>query len=305
MRRSLLLPAFALLTGAVHGAGFIADFSGLINADDADPNTTTDVMDGYDGWSQSEGNPDGSVYGNDNSYSGGSGTAPLSWGANVAGNRGASLGFFYDIPASSPFYAAHGVTGVSFGNSFMMADFIITDSSDLYPARNDFSFGIFNAAGDNLFSWQLDAELQTSTPDSATGDWFGRTTSVATNSNGTYKGGAREGGFYRIAVTFSSGANGTVNYAGAFSSLLDNSLDQTFSGTLSGVTGLNAEDIAEFRVTSIYGEGVEFDQFGDPTLTPAWGDNFISFTNVMVIPEPASSALLGLGLAGFLMRRRR
>jgi hypothetical protein len=289
MRTSLILSTLAAFTTSAFSAGFIADFSGLINPSDSNPNTVTGVLNGYGSWTQSVPNPDGSVNGATNAYNGGLGPAPLSWGANVFGNRGASLGTYYDVPGGASYSVSHPVSGVSFGLTYMTVDFVLTDSTNGFPDRNDYSFGLYNGSGGKLFSWDLDiVDPQTVDPDNETGVWQGRVTS--TGGGTSYIGGAAEGTLYRLSVLITSSGGGNVSYSGLFESPSNPANDTPFSGTL---TGLSAESVTEFRVTSSEGSGSD------------WGDNFISFTGVSVIPEPATTSLFALSLTCLLVRRRR
>jgi hypothetical protein len=282
-----ILSLFTLATFAAiplaQGSVFVADFTGLASGD---------PLLGFDNWTQSESNP---------------GTDYLAWGMLVGGNKGFGLGPAIGLPAYSVLSVSHPIDNIGLLGgpvaTTVQTTFAIADSTASWPARNDYSIGIFNGAGDRLFSLDIVAQDQV-VPGGSNDKWnMYWSTGVTTNTpsfGAIYEDNPDpNGALYKMSVTFA-----TIPATNDVAFTLSVTGNNTFS-TTGTLTGLDTEEIAEYRVTTSIASGiVVYDEFAEP-IDPAvdWGDGFIAISGVSV-PEPSSFMLLGLSALG-LMRRRR
>jgi len=289
-RKLFLAAVSCALATAASAAVFVADFSQL---------AYEDVLYGYPDpppsgsqWGQSEANPDGSVYGDVNA-------TPLAWGQDATvGSQvvsGAAVGAYYDVPANDVFYADHAV-GEGMSSSWMVVSFMIQDSTDDYPGRNDFFLAVTDDEGSELMHFHL-----TGDDSGVTDKWNMTWTDMP--SGGTGYGGAPAavlaGGIYKLSVQFLPDGQGGMTYQVSVEPDCATCTDSYYGG-VEALTGVSSDAmIGDFRMGTDLGVDTNT---GDPE--DVWGDNYLLVLGVSV-PEPASVALFGLGALGLVVRRRR
>ena len=289
-RKLILAAASCALATAASAAVFVADFSQL---------AYEDVLNGYPDappsgapWGQSEANPDSSVYGNVN-------VAPLAWGQEATvGSQvvsGAAVGTYYDVPTNDIFYADHAV-GENMSASWFVVSFLVQDSTAEYPGRNDFFFALADPDGNELMHFQL-----TGDDSGATDKWNMTWTDMP--GGGTGIGGAPAavlaGGIYKLTVKFVPDGQGGMTYQLSVEPDCVECTDSYYGGWES-LTDVGSDAVIDsFRM----GADLGIDTVNN-TPEDVWGDNYLLVLGVS-IPEPASVALVGLGVLGLVVRRRR
>ena len=225
---------------------------------------------GKEGWTISDPGPDGHA-------------SPLSFSNNLNGSVAAELGGAYDPPLATPptsVFLSHDTAGEFQYTSFNL-EFAIAGSSELYPTRDGFGFGMRDSSNGNLLSVVL-------VPD--TGDAY-RVAYTVGNGPIVY---AQDGlgspmyihqnGLYSLSLNITpGGANPT------FSATVTGTNAQTFTGI---ATGLGSSTVDRF--------GALWNVAASTTA----GDNGIIFDNLSVVPESSTALLAGLASFGLLRRRR-
>jgi hypothetical protein len=195
------------------------------------------------------------------------------------------------------YFPGNPVTHVSHAFDLSSSDLIafntlllITPSSDGL-AQDTFGWTFQTTSGSDVFSLRFTPSGSTF----LTADWF--------NSSGVEQANSLDvvniqyGTYYQLAINI----NKSTNQFNAFISAEDGSGTEpvVINGDL-GSQSLGANDIGRLAATWI---------LANPS-TPGTqqanaGDNSMVFDNVSVVPEPSAIALLGLGCASLLFRRRR
>ncbi len=232
-------------------------------------------IDGVDGWTQSEANvaPD----------------APMFYVSNQGGNNYGYLSGYYAIPDSPPFsvsrdFALPSTTLEDSTLSFNAAvvDSVQTDYGDgfYFPDRNNFGMTVSVGAVDLL--------TLTLTPES--------------------QGGAQDSSNWAVEYLFNGGSTIASGYAAQPNSLVTYNIDFTATGldvefdaggvttTFSGTpTGYDPNSTSDIKVSFFWDQGPGAD----------FGDNGLLIDDIALVPEPTSSCLVLLGIAGIMLRRRR
>jgi hypothetical protein len=203
-------------------------------------------------------------------------SAPLAWAEPVAGNMAGAVGGAYaeavntrfTTSMSSSFYSSVGTLNL---------DVMLRTSTAAAPGRDSFSVGVATVGGASLIDIVFSPAVSVEGVD---------TWEVGYGISGgsvTYTGFVmNEDAWYDVILGF-NGSNFSLTFGNTVDSV-------TTSGTIPGFNG----------ETSGFGN-VSFG-WQKASSTP-YGDNYMLFDNVEIIPEP-SAALLG-GIASLLLFRRR
>lgn len=212
---------------------------------------------------------------------------PLSFvTTGINGTPCASLGGWNDIPVALPptdVFLSHAAPGELQYAQFS-TQFAIAASNSFYPGRDGFGFSFRDSGDNNLLTISLVPVA------SVNNDAYQVRYTVGANPTVNALDGNNDpmyiyhNGLYSLSFGFTpNGANPT------FSATVTGTNAQTFTGT---ATGLGSSSISRF--------GAEWN-----ALPGQEGNNFMSFDNVSLIPEPSSSLLICLAGLGFVTRRKR
>jgi hypothetical protein len=219
----------------------------------------------------------------------------LSFMTSMAGSKAGAIGGYYDIPVgsegSSPVtaYLSHSVA-IPLNNSSFSTQFAITQSSEDWPGRDGFGFSFRDASNVNLFRLSF-VPTTVFVPLSATFEQL-----------------------YQVSYQFGTGPVQTAKTSGngnvyfypdsmySFSFLFAHSgLNPGFTARVTGTNTLSFSGVATgLGGSTISSLGAEYN-----TIPGNLGDNFMSFDNISLIPEPSSSLLAAAGIAGLILVRRR
>lgn len=270
LNRFLLPAAMLALSPVLLGTSvYVSDFSGA---------NVGDPLNGVDGWFQ--GAPSSDPI-----------NSPLSWVSMLDGDKSASIGAYYDVPAFGSSYDVARVIGVPAAGSSLVLKFSLQDSTTMFPERNEFSIGVLDASGNNLLTLGFTPTSQSgiyddpSDPtDPATSDALWNVTS-SSDSMGVQPAFAAVGedSVYILTIDFTA-AGGDMDYN---VNLVSTTNIFNNAGTLGGAA---SDEFNVLQVSTSIGSGAS-----------DWGDNFLSFEG---IPEPSTLMLLGLSAFGLLRRRR-
>lgn len=208
------------------------------------------------------------------------------WARASGSTMAGAIGGYFDAPAST--YSATYSTaipiynGYAYGGIFM--DFGLIDSTNTYPGRDSFSVSVRDNLGSSYVTVNLVPIAQSATPATNTALWqltylyrggVPVTTSVALAENGEYS----------LSFDFTStGINFAVN-AGVVAN--------TYFGTPTSYNSTTGR-IGSTAFTWTKGLG-----------NADFGDNYIVFDNVAVVPEPGTVLLTVLGVLPLFHRRRQ
>ena len=270
---------FFLAAATAHAGWYFSDFSGLAN--DLDDPTPAGALNGYGGWNQSEANV--------------AANSPLSWGQSVDGADGAALGGFYATPNASSMNVSQSI-GLPFAvdalapvPSQISMTFTIGRDAGVDPfVQNTFEVGAYQGSS-NLFS----VVFQRNDVDQNVWEVFYR---GGGGTNTTLSNAVVLDNFYTLTMGFTKD-NADANFSLALSNL-SNSMTVGTSGVLAGL-GNSTIDSLRVSMLQVPGEDLVADPFS------AYGTNYLAFTDVAVIPEPGSVALLSLAAGALFLRRRR
>lgn len=219
----------------------------------------------------------------------------LSFMTSMAGSKSGAIGGYYDIPVGSggaspvTAYVNHAVT-IPLNNASFSAQFAVTQSSEDWPGRDGFGFSFRDASNVNIFRLSF-VPTTVFVPLTATTDEVyqvfyqtgtGSLQTAKTSGNGDVY--FYPDSIYSIGFLFAhTGLNP------GFTARVTGTNTLSFSGVATGLGG-----------STISSLGAEYTALPDNL-----GDNFMSFDNVSLIPEPSSSLLAAAGIASFVLVRRR
>jgi len=164
--------------------------------------------------------------------------------------------------------------------SSVSMDVALYGSSALDPGRDTFSIGLTNGSGAALVTIVFAPAVSVG----GEARWevgYSIGTGAITYTGRTLVPGPAD---YDIEVVF-NGSNFTFMYG---NSLSTNSVTGTIAGYNGATDGLG---------------NVKFVWTKSPT--EAYGDNYMTFDNITVVPEPTAAMLCGLAATAFLVRRRK
>jgi hypothetical protein len=281
----LLFGSFTAVSTVSHAALFSPYFVGL--ADNA-PLVPNDGV-AYDGWTQSEMNPED----DDGEY-------PLAYGhsfemAPGVVYQGVSLGAYNAIPTADTLHIDHAVggnlVGATISLNFVLNRFELVDDEGVLlldelgvpymNPQNTFEIGAYSTSSGNLFSFVAGA-----TTDPTVWNMYYR---VGSGSNQLVSSNyaLSPGQIATMTLSFTgSGADALFNL-----SLISGGMTVTKDGVM---TGMATETFDDFRLSMLKVPGTTA---GEPD---SYGTNSIT-----IVPEPGSAALLGLAAGLLVLRRRR
>lgn len=203
-------------------------------------------------------------------------SAPLAWAEPVAGNMAAAIGGAYSEAVNTSFSATLSSSIYNSVGSISL-DVMLRSSTPDAAGRDTFTVGLANASGGSL----LDIVFSPAVTVDGVATWeVGYGVSGGTVS---YTGFVlNEDSWYDVSMGL-NGSNFTLTFANTVDSI-------TSTGSIAGFDGAT--------------DGIGNVSFGwKKASTTPYGDNYMLFDNVAIIPEP-SAALLG-GLASLMLLRRR
>lgn len=203
-------------------------------------------------------------------------SAPLAWAEPIAGNMAAAIGGAYS-EAVNPSFSATLSSSIYSSVASVSLDVMLRTSTPSASGRDTFTVGLASATGGAL----LDIVFSPSVTVDGVATW-----EVGYGVSGgdiNYTGFVfNEDAWYDVSMGL-NGSNFTLTFANTVDSI-------TSTGTIAGFDGET--------------DGIGNVSFGwKKASTTPYGDNYMLFDNVAVIPEP-SAALLG-GLASLMLLRRR
>jgi uncharacterized protein YxjI len=279
----LLFGSFTAVSTVSHAALFTPYFVGL--ADDAPLVPNGGVA--YDGWTQSEMNPEDV-----------DGEHPLAYGHSVemapgVVYQGVSLGAYNSIPSGDTLHIDHAVggdlVGATISLSFVLDRYELGDDEFGVPyvnPQNTFEIGAYSTSSGNLFSfvagatidptvWNMYYRIGDGDNQLISADYALTSGQVATMTM-TFTAVSVADAFFNLSVVgLGDGGNKTI----------------TASGTM---TGMATETFDDFRVSMLKVPG-----------TTAGTEESYGTNSITIIPEPGSAALLGLAAGVVMLRRRR
>jgi hypothetical protein len=251
-----------LLSASLHGAIYSSSFTGLGSNDVA----------GFEGWTINDPEP------------------TLSFGTTFGPvNEAAGLGGYNVSPNEATVGLSHGY-GETFGYTVASFTFAITDSTNLFPGRDKFSFS-FSDGATNLFSVLFTPTVPGETnPDGDLNAAWTLSYSTGAGASVPLNISVAESGAYVMSFSFSPNG-GSTDFSLGVGALGGDPLDTLVrTGTLTGLNPLTAS--SDFALGFIPSAG-------------SGGDNYIAIDDISVVPEPSSALLLGVVGLGLVSRRRR
>ncbi len=223
--------------------------------------------------------------------------AKLSFMTSMAGSKAGAIGGFYDSPVGSvgpgaapvTAYVSHAVT-IPLHNASFSTQFAITQSSEDFPGRDGFGFSFRDVSNVNIFRLSFVPTTVFVPLTSSTDEVYQVFFQTGTGSLQTAKTAGNGDVYFYPDSIYSIGfqfAHTGVNPG--FTATVTGTNSLSFSGVATGLGG-----------STISSLGAEFN-----TIPGNVGDNFMSFDNVSLVPEPSSSLLAAAGIAGLILVRRR
>ncbi len=262
----------ALASAASAAVAFTADFeSPTYPASGGDLN-------GSNGWVVTSGEP--------------AGTAFIATTTSNVGGIGGLVPIAGTVSVVQP-YASDNVV-----NTTLSLDVLIKDSTDSFPTRDSFAISINGASG-SIFSIILTPRAQAvgGLPDSeASALW-----DMSTNQGGGLLAGTSlgwslaESSIYKLDLSFAYNSPTDTYFA---LSLFDGTTTRLLvDGNSNNLAGLAPD-------TDVTGFGFSYKPTDQVVLDNA-GDNFLTFDNIRIVPEPSTLLLSGIAGLGFILRRKR